>query len=369
MPPIYYLMFSANPDTLGHYSENDFQMIRQYKTLEEKNETSLHILSERLQAFGVSGILKFAGNKVECTWSDGTEELTEFLSTSRNYGSLHSLIAGERRDLFILYCHMYHLAVFAMLCICVITFLIKKQCNTAYYIVLLNLLGGILFHILWESSVVYSISFSLLPVIAASDGIITIFNTERFKKRKILPLALAGTTALALTVFLPYAKKFFHTEVPQRDFSVVQDMFDGNEVLPLFTGETISQTFCTEKPFTRVAVKVLNKNQQENSSVYQMRLLDAQGNELGTNTFSGRDVANKDYCYLKLPPIIPDGAENFKLEITALDADNTHHLTFIYYKTDNYDMYSGGRMQGLNSDEKSDLTFIVFEDVTKAFIN
>lgn len=369
LPPSYYFMFAANPDSLGHYDEADFEMMIQYKTLDEKNEASMRILSERLKSFGPSGILKLAGHKLSNTWADGTEDYADFLVNSRNYGTLHSLIAGNRSDFFALYCHMYHLAVLAMLAVCIIVFLRKKQCNTSYYIVLLNLLGGMLFHILWESYVVYSISFSLLAIIAASEGLTVLSEQKAFQKRTVLPFALAGTAVAAVLVFIPYGSRLFHTQTQQQEMVLMQDMYDGNDVLPLLSGETVTQTFSADKSFNQIAVKVLNENREENLSLYKLSLLDGDGNTLSEKTFHGCDVWNKDYCYLKFPSVIPDGKTVYQIVITALDADESQHLTFPYYHTGNYDIYSDGKMSGLNSDEKSDLNFIVFDEVTKAFLN
>lgn len=329
----------------------------------------MRILSERLESFGPSGILKLAGHKLKNTWADGTEDYADFLLNSRNYSAPYSLITGNRSDFFALYCHIYHLAVILMLAVCIVSFLRKKTCNTPYYIVLLNLLGGMLFHILWESYVVYSISFSLLAIIAASEGMTVIAEQKFPQKRYSLPLALAGTAAAAVLIFVPYGNRFFHTETSYRETSVMQDMYDGNDLLPLFAYSTISQTFSTDKPFSHIGVKVLNENQESNHSLYQMRLLDENGSLLAEDAFFSCYISDKDYCYLAFDTVIPDSKHRYTLEITAIAADETQHLTFPYYHSRNYDIYKDGQMSGLNSNEKSDLTFIVFDNVTESFLH
>ena len=130
MPVIYYLMFAMNPGSKGSYNEDDFAMISQYETLEEKNEASIQVIKERLKNYGVSGTLSLAKEKLKKTWSDGIEDYREFLTTSRNYGKLHSYIAGEHSDYFALYAHIYNVAVLAMLCVAVV-YALHKKCDSA----------------------------------------------------------------------------------------------------------------------------------------------------------------------------------------------------------------------------------------------
>lgn len=209
----------------------------------------------------------------------------------------------------------------------------------------------------------------MLILIAASEGITVLSEQKLFKNKISIPLCLTGTAAASVLIFAPYAGRFFHTETSHREIAVMQDMYDGNDILPLLSGETVTQTFRTDQPFNHVGVKVLNENRESNLSSYQMRLLDKNGSELAAKTFYGCDVWNKDYCYLNFPSVVPEKETSYQLEITAIDADETQHLTFPYYHSGNYNIYSDGQMYGLNSNEKSDLNFIVFDEVTKAFFN
>lgn len=360
LPPAYYFMFAANPEALGHYSESDFEMIIGYDTLAEKKEISKTLLKERLNSFGPSGVLKLAGVKIENTWTDGTEDYADFLTTSRSYRRMHDLIAGNRADLFALYCHMYHLSITGMLIVCIILFFKSKQCSTPYYLILLNLLGGILFHILWESYYVYSISFLPLMLIAASDGLAFLTAQPVFKKQAAAPIGFVLTALSSVFLLLPHTGKLWKQPAGSRSNVIIQDMYDGNDLLPLLKGEAVTQSFRTDKPFDHIAVRVLNSDQENNHSSYVIQLIDEKGNELAMRSFGGSEIPNKDYCYLKFPVIVPDGMQNYTIRIAALDADSKNCLIFPYYQTGNYDIYTEGSMKGLNSNRKSDLNFLVF---------
>lgn len=364
MPPIYYLMFAVNPESRGSYSESDFEMISQYPTLKEKEEASLEILKERLTDYGISGTLSLAVHKLANTWSDGIEDYRDFLITSRNYGTLHSYIAGAHKDFFALYAHMYHTAIMAMFCLAVI-FALGRRCDS-YYLVFLTLLGGMVFHILWESFYVYSFGFSMLLVIPASESICRISQ----KRRTPLIVAVLGLVSLTGLVVLmtPIIKEMKQSSYKHLDYAVSQDMSLG-DCKPLMEGEVITQTFRSDLPFNRFGCKVYNDFGSENNSLYRMELLSSDGTVLAGVDFSGAETENGGYYYLSFDPIVPNGPETYQIRLTALSADENACLMFGYYNTHQYDIYSDGFMTGLNSDKRSDLAFQVFYTDTTSFFH
>ena len=365
MPPIYYLMFAMNPGSKGSYNEDDFLMISKYETLEEKKDASIEVIKERLKNYGVRGTLSLANTKLSKTWSDGIEDYGDFLTTSRNYGSLQSYIGGEHKDFFALYAHMYHVAAMGMLCIAVSLALFKK-CDSSCYLILLTLLGGMIFHILWESFYYYSFGFSMLFVIPAAESLC--FLSE---KRRTPPVAGGlGLLALAglLFLLLPVIREMSATEYKHNDYAVVQDMSLG-ECQPLLNNDIITQTFLTDRSFNRVGCKVYNDTGLENGSIYRMELLSASGHVLAQRDFVGAEAENGGYCYMEFDPVIPAGEESYIIRLTPLHTTENEYLMFGYYNTHHYDIYSDGHMTGLNSDERSDLAFMVFLNTTDTFFH
>ena len=365
MPAIYYLMFAANPESRGSYNEDDFGMISQYDTLAEKKEVSIQVLKERLKNYGVSGTLSLAEHKLGTTWSDGTEDYRDFLTTSRNYGKLHSWIAGEHKDFFALYCHIYHVAIMAMFCLAVV-FALKRKCDSSYYLIFLTLLGGMVFHIFWESFYVYSFGFSMLLIIPASESV-----RKLSEKQFALPTSgILGGTSLLLFLFLliPCIKTMDNAEYEHNDYAVVQDMSLG-ECQPLLSGNVITQTFKADLPFNHVGCKVYNDTGASNDSIYRMELLSSNDDVLSSRDFIGAEAENGGYCYLKFNDIIPNGEETYRIRLTALHTTDENYLMFGYYNTHQYDIYSDGSMTGLNSDERSDLAFMVFLNVTSGYFH
>lgn len=370
LPPSYYFLFSAKLDSLGSYNEEDHVFIQTFETAEEKNKAAWSALFSRLSENGLSGNAFLADYKLSFTWSDGIDDYPEFMHTTEHYGTLHDFLCGSRKDFFALYCHMYHVMTMGLLVYAVFLAL-KRRCNTPFYMIYLNLLGAMLFHLMWEAGWAYSISFTLLVLLLSAEGLSNMDDrlpAGSTACKRYSRIALAACV-LSLGIGLVHGKTLFTVPYKQMEYAVVQDMFEGEDLLPLLTNETVSQTFSTDRPFNHIGCKVLNPTGTDNTSSYCIELLDTDGTVLGSRTLQGSEVLNKDYCYVKFDSVIPDGETEYEIRVTALSADEEQSLTFLYYNSDNWDIYPYGSMKGLNSSEKSDLTFVVYDSVTKCFFN
>lgn len=365
MPPIYYLMFAANPETKGTYNEKDFQIISDCSTLEEKNAVSFQILKERIQDMELFNALSLANHKLALTWSDGTEDYSDFWTASKNYGSLHSLIFGDRKDFFALYCHIFHVSVMGMFLLSVIS-AFRKKCSSPYYLIFLTLLGGMVFHIFWESYYIYSLGFSMLIHIPASESLCRLSEKQDSAKN----LRRAAICALVLLIFavIPFAKAIGLTKFEHRAFAVAQDMSAG-EQLPLLSGDRIIQTFQTDRPFDMICCKVWNPTGTENRSRYRMELFSENDKLLTAHDFYGSEAFDKDYYYMEVPLQIPEKTTAYTIQITPLNTSDEHYLTFTCYNTQYYDIYADGFMTGPGSGQKTDLTFSAFLRITANFFH
>jgi hypothetical protein len=251
-------------------------------------------------------------------------------------------------------------------CIAVAYTLFKKKCDSPTYLILLTMLGGMMFHILWEAYFIYSFGFSMLFLIPASETI------HRISDQKRTPLVSGILCLAALAGFsyliIPAIKTLSNTEIRYNEYAVVQDMSLG-ECEPLLKGDSITQTFLTDRPFSHVGCKVYNDFGASNESIYRMELMNSDGEVIAHRDFIGAEAENGGYIHLKFDPVIPAGKETYLIQLTPLHTTDQSHLMFGYYNTHHYDIYSDGEMTGLNSDEKSDLAFMVFlNTTTKYFI-
>ncbi|MGN0335165.1 MAG: hypothetical protein ACI4DV_05820 [Lachnospiraceae bacterium] len=367
LPPVYYLMFAANPETRGSYNIDDHSMILNYETLEEKKEAAREILGQRLSAYGVDGILDLAEYKLGHTWSDGTDDYADFIHTCRNYGKLHTYTGGSRGDLFALYCHIYWVSMLVLLLISVIA-LLKKRCDTPFYIIALNLLGAMLFHILWESYYIYSLGFSMLMLLLAADGADVLADIPKGKYKITFPACAVSGIALLLIGTAPYLDRFLNSEFSSYEYAVVQDMNAGRHKV-LQVGESITQTFRTDRPFTQIGCKVHNPAGEANTSSYTLELLDEQENVLVRQQLPGSAAYSNDYCYLQTGPVIPQKMTEYRFRITCDSADPENYVIFLTYNTQNLDIYPDGVLEGTDIDRSADLNFIVFENKKGTFFH
>ena len=369
----YYFMYSSSMEYGGSFNTADYQFIQQFPTKEEKNAAAWEEFFRRLRENGASGNLWLFQHKLAYTWSDGIDDYTEFIATLPEYSTFHSFLGGSRRDLFVLYCHIFNLMALGMAVYGAYR-AFRRKCADPFYIVYLSLLGFMLFHTLWEAGWAYSISFCLLVLLCCADGLAQIradrvglpAAVPRTGRRVFLTPVLG--LVLVLAVSLPYAGRLFTQPYGQVEYAAVQDMYEG-ELLPLSQGEVITQTFRTDRPFTHAGCKIGNEMGNANTSAYRIQVLDADGNVLGSKDFSGGEILNLDYCYVRFDSVVPEGMEEYTIRITGLATDEDNYLTFLYYHTGNWDMYPAGHMEGLDAGEKSDLTFVVYDSVTKCFFN
>lgn len=363
MPPVYYLMFASNPETRGTYNENDFQMISGFSTLTEKKTVSFQLLKKRIQDMGFGGTLSLAAHKLALTWSDGTEDYSDFWAACRNYHSLHSVIFGERKDFFALYCHIFHFSVMTMLLLSVYNAFREKYCPLCY-LIFLTLLGGMIFHIFWESYYIYSLGFSMLIHIPASESLYLLSKKQDLAKnlKRFAVLSLV----LLIFVIVPSAKAVCLTKYEHRAIAVTQDMCAG-EQFPLLSRDRITQTFQTDRPFDMICCKVWNPTGAGNLSRYRMELFSENGKLLANHDFYGSETFDKDYYYMEIPLQIPEKNTSYIIRITPLYTSARHYLTFTCYNTQYYDIYTDGFMTGPGGGPKTDLTFSAFLRVTDNF--
>ena len=199
---------------------------------------------------------------------------------------------------------------------------------------------------------------------SVSDGTISSGASSRYWR-----ILACGALVITLGISVVYGRSLFTVPFKQMEYAVMQDMSEGEDLQELLTGEVITQTFTTSRSFNHIGCKVLNPLGDANPSSYRIEVLDSDGNVLGSRDLGGSEVLNKDYAYVKFDTVVPDGEKTYTIRVTGLSAEPGAALTFLYYNSGNWDIYPEGKMTGLNSGEMSDLTFVVYDSVTKCFFN
>jgi hypothetical protein len=146
------------------------------------------------------------------------------------------------------------------------------------------------------------------------------------------------------------------TDYVDVEMSVDQFLYQSQVYVPLEEGESISQTFATQKRFSTIALLVHNPQGEYNDSTYQVTLYDAAGQEVARCTLEGKQA--QDYQFYRMPFASVEGNTDYRLVIEKLAG--TDCLTFLYYNTGHYDVYKNGQMEYSAAGKDADLAFEVY---------
>lgn len=352
----------------GGYNAADDAYTECFKTKSEKTKATKLVIKQRLKDMGCPGLIKLWKHKMELTWSDGTDDFIDNISMTKTYGIKNDFISGSRNDILVTYCHIYHFMILLLMFISICSAFFRKPDNILY-IINLNLLGGIIFHLLWEAGEVYNISFSCTILVLATEGFyISSNHLKAFKRYKIRPILFATSFVMAILCVGYVGSKLSKLPYTHYEYAMKQDLAEPNTNSPLLDDTVLCQTFTTQRTFNTVGIKVRNTLGTENCSSYKFQLLNSSNDILFESNILGKWAFDKDYYQIELNTIIPNGIEEYKIKIIPNIVSDVHSLTFQSYRTGNFDIYQNGTLYENDTATDFDLTFIVFNKIEKTFI-
>ncbi len=373
------------------YNAADDEAIKNLSTKEERNAYAVSQIKSRINTIGVSGLLTHGKYKLRLTWSDGVDDFIDNISATSIGSTKDDLISGQKNDMLVAYSHIYCATLFLSIFVAVMgsiistfMFFIKKRksenifCISSdgkiglEYIFILNLLGGIMFHLVWEAGQVYSISFMCSTMALATLGIMeianclnkltnsnTVFSNAKKNGKIVNAIAMAVCILLGCGLMLFTHNRLGKTVSMHYSLAVKQDLSELSELdTPLLT-DTYTQTFTVQKPFNTFGVKVFNALGADNCSLYKISIKNADGTVITTQDILGANAFNNDFYTIEFPTIIPNGKTEYMVTITPEIVSDVHSLIFGAYNTNNYDIYENGCLYVNDSATLSDLAFKV----------
>lgn len=170
-PAIHWVMMSARWD--GEFNQSDENYTAGFATKEEKTAADLAVLKERITEAGPLGLMTLAGRKLLNTWVDGTDSYQAENSNSA-YGRLYDLLLGDQSGFVTIYAQAFRclqmLAIGLGAC-AGLWQLRRRKKRPAVFLIQLTLLGGMTFHLIWETNPLYSIGFTFLGLILLAENI------------------------------------------------------------------------------------------------------------------------------------------------------------------------------------------------------
>ena len=172
---------------LGHYNLEDSKFTDSFENKDEKQNANIREIKNRIEDFGVKGLIFHTVKKAVWMWEDGTYFISHHLEKTDNWNPLHSLVLdkGSYHNVFYIYSCGFQLFLIVMMILSALKGCIKPKVNKT--ILLKGLLFSILiFLLIWEARSRYLYNFTPVFILLAVDGLQELENFIRNKVKSRL---------------------------------------------------------------------------------------------------------------------------------------------------------------------------------------
>lgn len=371
-PAIHWVMMGMRWE--GAFDQSDENYTSGFPTKEEKTAGDLKLLKERILEAGPGGLVSLIGRKLLNTWVDGTDTYEAENSACR-YGKVYEYLLGNKDGLLVIYAQAFRVLQMLVLGIAALGLLLRRRQNpvpTPSFVLLLSLLGGMAFHLIWETNPLYSIGFLFLCLVLMADQLS--FLWEEMENLWVIPgRFLCSGAFLCLLVLLVLGKKqLVETPIEENLYRVRQ--YQDNDMDRTYIQEyeeVYTQTFVTDQPFNRLSIHALNPVGQYNQSAFSVSIRDQQGTVVYENSrfLPGMVEKNKWYAF-PFDMIIPQGMTRYTVTISPGYIHGEDSVQLLYYHTGNEDLYPQGALTIAGEEQKNgDLAFAVYEYQVTTYFN
>lgn len=369
-PPTHWIMMGAQGN--GGFNSEDYIFTDSFETREEKIEANISEIKNRIKKLGITGSFELAKSKLKVTWSDGIDDSIDNLSASKKFSKMTDYITGSQKDIFVVYCHVFHTMLMLLFTVSVCGAFLKKRVSLDF-VLYLNVLGGMLFHILWETGEAYSICFTFFIIILAADGLELICSGfDKLYSNKIIKIsaiALGAVCTLITAVFFVGGYKTLTKDIYSKYPMAVSQDWQINDSQPFLSDGELVQTFKTSRQFNRIGVKLRNMTGENNDSQYLITLSDKNNNIITESDINAVWAFDNDFYRIEFDNVIPEGEEEYTIHITAKKADEANNLIFLKYNTGNWKLYRNGYMLLNGEETNGSLCFQVYMSEEGTFMS
>lgn len=354
---LHYVMMGANGN--GTYSPTDAAYTQSFHGKEAKIAANKERLLERVEDMKLPGIFALMGRKLTITFSDGTDDYYDAFNGVQNDAGRLKYLNGSKRDFFVGYCHVYNTMLW-MGIFCSLISGINKRKNKSLFVVKLAALGGIVFQLIWECGEAYSVPYIVLFLMMAAEGIVFVQESaEPLLSRKLIRRgSAAGAVMLFAVVIFLVIRAFLGVVLVNDDYRVRQTTYE----LSIHSAEeVIEQTFTTSEAFNEIELYVYNVFKEHNQSVYQVTLLDEEGQSIAAQSIIGYMLPEYGSAYMQFETVVPEKESVYTIRIESVEQDERSGIVFPYHSTGICDLYQGGNLfvNGVVR-ENCDLAFTVY---------
>lgn len=367
-PAVHWIMMGARGD--GNYNMKDEMFTYSFPTKEEKVAADTEVLKERIEELGPDGYIELMFRKLKLTFSEASGGFSAEIGRSETYSRFHRWVTGDHNDLLVAYCQIYFVFIWFMLLFALFRHF-KKARENEMLVIWINILGAFVFHMLWEAATVYSIGFTILFILAGTDGFYdleTMPNDIIKKSSRHKWVYLGGIFMLAAGVYfgLSCFQNFTADTYRQKQYVLNQFLFQCDETEELTEDMKYVQSFYVDKKFNRLSFQLKNPYGIENDASYWCGLQNESGEIVAGKDIFGRQY--KDYDFVVLP--FTEEFEVGKTYRLIIQKTNTadENLVFLTYDTGNIDAYRKGTLSVNDKvDAMRDLTFNVYYEYDQPY--
>lgn len=351
----------------GAYNFDDELFTSNAGSKEERIQADTLVIKERLQDLKFTGLMNLWAKKLVITWSDGYDDFADNLVLSQDYRNYHDYLCGSKNELLVGWIHIYHSFCCLLLTLCMVLQFLKKT-PAMIFIPCLTLLGGMLFHLIWETGEAYSMPFALL-VIAGAAGSLSISSSPVFCKKFSSSKKVLIAFTLCGNIFLLMQLKpiLFDYDFEQVKTAAIQDLSEG-DLLFLSEQDILIQTFSTSRAFDRVSLQYQYLSDCEEEALVLISLKDTAGNTLFQETVSCH-VGYDEPVLCEFPLVSPKENDTFFIELQPVQVPADAKLSFSSYNTGNWDVYQPGKLFRNDMEVPGgDLTFHAYQETLDTFL-
>lgn len=352
-PVQHWIMMGLQGDGTFSYLDEDFTSA--FPGKDSRAEKNVEIIKQRLKSLGISGLLNLWNQKLAITWSDGYDDYSSNLTLVDHYDGFYDLICGEDSEPLTAYLHIYNCMLWLLLTLCAVK-LLRRTHADFIYTVSVTLLGGILFHLIWEAGEPYSMPFILLMIGGASVGFEGIGSFQNRLPIRGLPLkAVTCSALLFLGTIISVMPSLAAAEHPTEKIASIQNLVGGN-FLTLEAGDTITQTVTASRSFNTLTLRYQYAAESGEEGLVSLRFYDENGTCLTEQSLPVQGaVTVTDFL---IPAVDPAGSKTYTIELCAKQASPDTLVTVTCYNTGNWDVYThGSASKNGNEIPKGDLYF------------
>ena len=367
-PFTHWVMMGVNEKQNGFVNLPDIKYSNSFSTKTEKMTGEWSKIQKRVKKMGVGGYAKLLMKKTAIVWGIGTDDFQMYNVCGEDVPDFYQYICGDKKSILMIWCQVIRGVTILMAFIeCI--FLLLRRRKKERFVYALTILGAILFLMLWETNKKYSICFMPLLLLLDCYGLMSTVQYGRIVKKKMsekvaknAQIAM-GTIVIALSALLIvlgvvdcYQLKNEKKANRRTNIRIEAHSMDYEKLAA--KGETIIQSFVTDRDFNEIQVTIKKSNLVEKGS-YEFELTDEKGQVICRQSFPTKQKIVDRRMIFQIPTVRVDGANQTYWIRLICKKNQKQGIAIGHNPLTYYDVYSKGEMRKNDTIKLTDMRFMV----------